>query len=87
MKLKLKAILLLTMLLAGDVMASSCAIEESNVDFDNLRKCVGGYPHKFADKIIMMSKAHVELQTSTDFFVEGVQTLLKDLSYKLTTVS
>ena len=61
MKLQLKAILLLTMLFAGEVLTAPCAIEESNVDFENLRKCVGSYPKKFEDKIISMSKAHVEL--------------------------
>ena len=47
MKLQLKAILLLTLLLASDVITAPCVIEESNVDWDNLKQCVGNYPQKF----------------------------------------
>ena len=86
MKLRLKAILLLTLLLASDVVTAPCAIEESNVDWDNLKQCVGNYPAKFLTQIDKMSKAHKEIKRGTEFFVEGVQSMLKDLSIKLTTV-
>lgn len=71
--------------MASDVISAPCVIEESNVDWDNLKQCIGNYPEKFLTKIDKMSKAHKEIKRGTEFFVEGVQSMLKDLSIKLTT--
>jgi len=72
MKLKLRAILLLTLLLSSEVFGiqSTCALQGEDHDFDAIAECVDGYPGAFEGKIAWMSAAFIEIQTSTEFYVE-----------------
>jgi len=92
MKLKLKAILLLTLLFASETLASQtqCADSlgmRSTTDFDKLEDCVGKYKDNFAEKVRLMSAEHMMLQTSTETYVTSISVLLRELAFQLSQVS
>lgn len=83
--MKLKAILLITLVLFTETY-QKCAVTKSSLDFTNLATCIGNYPKQFQGVIDKMSKSHVTLKTSTDYYEKSVLSILKTMSQKLAKV-
>lgn len=69
--MKLKAILLLSLLLVSETYCK-CAIDQASLDFVQIKNCVSSYPKDFSTYIAKMSKSHNELKSSTEYFISGV---------------